>query len=116
MSYNCSVRFISEDIHLMWLVTYPQKTPVNISYNQNFLANVSSPDNGITSTVSRFVCRRYIESIVTLLVPTNYSSTTGILLNCSAVGLNSSAVIIDIISSGKNVVCCSVYSIDPNLH
>ena len=94
--FNCSILSNSETIHLMWLITIPGMTPVNVT----FFNNSGSDDltSYITTFVTGFKSDEYIHSTVEFRVqpgiPVNRfnlsCSITGLGLSITAVRVNSS--------------------------
>ncbi len=95
--YNCSILSNSENVNLVWRVTFLGMTPVNIMYDGTSNLNTSNNfDMGVSSTLTEYSSDEYIESIVVMTVLINVD----IILQCSIEELRSRIIVIDIDSSG----------------
>ena len=90
-------------VHLTWHVTFPGLTPVNITYGNDSLINVST-DMGmnVSATLIRYEADQYIESVIKFTLVKNVT-LNGTLLECSiAPSLDSDFMFVLVNTSGKS--------------
>ncbi len=61
-SINCLIASNSENLHLIWRVTFPGNKQRIITHDRNSLTNASFSDMNISSTVIRYTNNGIIES------------------------------------------------------
>lgn len=99
LSYNCSVWTNSEDLQLMWQVTFPGSMPINITYNSNSdLGTLDSHNHSIITTLNRYENGTYAESLIHLTASTSQPS-----LECSSPGLDE---VVTVVTGGTLFLIC----------
>lgn len=99
--YNCSIQSNSEALHLIWHITFPGLTPINIIYNDTSIhSNTSVLDGFVTASITRFIRDEYIESTLEITLQPN-ASQEHLLLQCFIEELGNDSTEILINSSRK---------------
>lgn len=102
--YNCSILSNSETLHLIWRITLPGETPVDISYyNGTFFDDTAGLNGFLTSSLTEYTSNEYIESILEITVQAN-SSTDQLMLQCLIEGLGNDSSYVLINSSSKTLL------------
>ncbi len=88
LSYNCSILSNSENINLMWHVTFPGSEPLSISYNVISVPNVKSNlAMNISTILTGFRRDQYIESILVFTLSRGFQMN-GTKLECNITDLD----------------------------
>ena len=102
--YICSVQSNSENIMLMWLVTFPGKAPLTMTYtNFSHAETLNSLGMNVTTVVTNNEMGDFIESVIVLTVLRNVSMN-GTLVECRSEDLDSVIVTVHVNTSGILVV------------
>ena len=101
--YMCSVQSNSENIMLMWLVTFPGQAPISVTYT-NFSAAETLDILGmnVTTVVIDDERRDFIVSVATITVLPNVSMN-GTLVECSGEDLDREVATVYVNTSGMQL-------------
>ena len=111
ISYNCSILSNTETPHLIWSVTLPGLTPINLTYDSTSTLhdtvylemNISATLTGRTTTATTiFVNEEYIESIIVITVLKNVTMNETI-VDCRIADLDSDSAVVFVNTAGKNL-------------
>ena len=98
----CSVQSNSENIMLMWLVTFPGQAPISMTYTNFSDANaLNALDLNITTVVTNNEMGDFIESVLVLTVLQTVSMN-GTRIECRSEALDYEARAVYINTSGRS--------------
>ncbi len=102
LSYNCSVQSNSENVHLTWTITLPNKMTMVITYDSTSRLNESNYlDESISTILTDIRSDEYIESVLTVTLLSNVS-LNGSRIECNIANLSSDSILLRVVTSGKN--------------
>lgn len=100
--YACVILSNSENVVLMWFVTIPGETTLNVTYDKTSSRNsINHLGVNITTTLSKFVDEEYIESTL-LLTVLDAPSINGTIVECRSTQLDGEITMVYVNKSGNN--------------
>lgn len=103
LSFNCSIKSNSENVHLVWRVTILGDEPITITYNEtSALQDVDTVNTFIDTSLESYTSEEYIQSLLFYTVLATDPAILVATLECSITEIAS--VSIDIISSAGMLV------------
>ena len=112
ISYNCSIKSNTEDLHLLWTVEFPDTVWSTIEMIYDSLMNlgdVNLLDMDVSTTLLE-IKEGFIQSSITLTVLND--SMNGTTVKCSIADLDSVVVTILINTSSKPIAIVQFYNVD----
>ena len=104
LSYNCSIQSNSENVHLTWTITLPEKMPIIITYDSTSMLNENAYfDESITTILTDFRSDENIESVMIMTLLRNVSLNES-RIECSIADLSSDTILVLVITSGKKLL------------
>ena len=83
VSYICMIQSNSEEVHLIWKITFPELMPVNITYDDTSILNFENQlDMNVTTTITNYTADQFIESVLVFTLLKNVTMN-GTKLECS---------------------------------
>ncbi len=110
LSYNCSIKSNSENVHLTWTITLPDNMPLVITYDSTSILNESNYfDESVTTILTDFRSDEYIESVMTVTLLRNVSVNDS-RIECNIADLSSDSILVLVVASGNlqdhyNILC-----------
>lgn len=103
ITFNCSIESNTEDLHLVWTLTFPKMLPFEVLYDGTNLTFDAVDDNEMNVTTSLLnydILDGYIESVITLTVLDANVSMDGTAVECSIADLDYKNITLLINTSG----------------
>lgn len=98
--FRCSILSNSETIQLTWHITFPDKMPITITYDNTSIPNtVDILETNVTAILASYVKDEFVESIITLMV-LNSVAMNQTEIKCSSEDLDSTAIEVYVNTSG----------------
>ena len=98
--FNCSIQSNSETVHLVWRVTLPNQSPLNITYDSSSVLHaVNSLNHFINVSLIRFESDEYVESTLAIVLQSNISADQT-KLECIIHNLGNDSISLSVNSSG----------------
>lgn len=103
LTYNCSIRSNSENLHLIWRVTLPGDILIHTMYNMtSALQDRNTLSTFISTSLESYTDDKYIESLLFYTIQASDPSLQTATLECFITGLGNASV--DIISSAAGLL------------
>ena len=102
ISYICSIASNAYNLRLTWVVIFLGQPPITITYDADSVRDtVNFLGMNVSSTLTEFRARNYIESVITLTFLSDVSYVNKTMLECNFAGLTNDAENFSIYSPGK---------------
>ena len=107
ITYNCSILSNTETIHLIWRVTFPGLSPVNITYDSSStLYNTDNLPMNLSAILTKYRNEECIESLIVLTVLRNVTMNNT-KVECIIADLDYETTIVFVNTSGLTIIIIS---------